>query len=169
MPPLTSCRPPASSVSASALALSMICWAYCLELGPQRLAEADRLAGDDVHQRPALDAGEHAAVDRLAVLFLRQAQAGPRAAERLVRRGGDEVGDRHRVVVQPGGDQAGVVGHVDDQLRADLAGDLGELAVRNLARIGARAGDDQLRLVLAGQRGDLVEVDAVACRASRRS
>ena len=41
-----------------------------LELGLQRLAEADRLAGDDVHQRPALDAGEHAAVDRLAVLFL---------------------------------------------------------------------------------------------------
>ena len=51
----------------------------------------------------------------------------------------------------------------------DFAGDLGELAVRNLARIGAGAGDDQLRLVLAGQRGHLVEVDAVACRASRRS
>ncbi len=84
-----------------------------------------------------------------------------RAAQRLVRGGGDEVGHRHRIVVQPGGDQAGVMGHVDEQLGADLAGDLGELAVRNLARIGARAGDDQLRLVLAGQRGHLVEVDAM--------
>ena len=97
--------------------------------------------------------------------LLAQAQAGPRAAERFVRGGGDEVGDRHGVVVQPGGDQARVVGHVDHQLGADLAGDLGELVVRNLARIGAGAGDDQLRLVLAGQPGDLVEVDAVACRA----
>ena len=42
-----------------------------------------------------------------------------------------------------------------------LAGDLGELVVRNLARIGAGAGDDQLRLVFAGQRGDLVEVEPV--------
>ena len=62
---------------------------------------------------------------------------------------------------KPGRDQARVVGHVDHQLRADLAGDLGKLAVRNLARIRARAGDDQLRLVLAGQRGDLIEVEPV--------
>ncbi len=86
-----------------------------------------------------------------------------------MRRGGHEVGDRHRVVVQPGGDQPGVVGHVDHQLGADLAGDLGELAVRNLARIGAGAGDDQLRLVLAGQPGDLVEVDPVVVLRARRS
>ncbi len=50
-----------------------------------------------------------------------------------------------------------------------LAGDLGELGVRNLARIGAGPGHDQLRLVLAGQRGDLVEVDAVRVAAARRS
>ena len=49
-----------------------------LELGPQRFAEADRLAGDDVHQRAALDAGEHAAVDRLAVLFLGTGTGRPR-------------------------------------------------------------------------------------------
>ncbi len=38
------------------------------ELGPQRLAEANRLAGDDVHQRAALDAGEHVAVEVFGVL-----------------------------------------------------------------------------------------------------
>ena len=105
--------------------------------------------------------GNTRAVEVLGVLFLAQRQAGARAAQRLVRGRGDEVGHRHRVVVQPGRDQAGVVGHIDQQLRADFAGDLGKLAVRNLARIGAGPGDDQLRLVLAGQRGDLVEVDAV--------
>ena len=68
-----------------------------------------------------------------------------------------------------GRDQPRVVGHVDHQLRTDLAGDLGKLRVRNLARIGARPGDDQLRLVLAGERRHLIEVDADSCRASRRS
>ena len=132
-----------------------------LELGLQGLAEADRLAGDDVHQRPALDAGKHRPVDVLGVCFLAQDHAAARAAERLVRGRGHVVGHRHRVVVQLGRHQAGVVGHVDQQLRPALAGDLGELAVRNLARIGAGPGHDHLRLVLAGQRGDLVEVDAV--------
>ena len=76
----------------------------------------------------------------------------------MVRR--DEVGHRHGIVVQAGRDEARVVGHVDHQLRADFAGDLGKLVVRNFARIGAGAGDDQLRLVLAGQARDLIEVDA---------
>ena len=69
----------------------------------------------------------------------------------------------------PAATRPGVVGHVDEQLRAAVAGDLGELAVRDLARIGAGPGHDQLRLVLAGQRGDLVEVDAVRVAAGRRS
>ena len=37
-----------------------------LEGGLQRLAERDRLRRDDVHQRPALHAGEHGRVDLLA-------------------------------------------------------------------------------------------------------
>ena len=48
-----------------------------------------------------------------------------------------------------------------NSLAPHSTGDLGELAVRNLARIGAGAGHDQLGLVLAGQRGHLVEIDAV--------
>ena len=105
----------------------------------------------------------------LACSFLQRTKPAARAAQGLVRGRGHEVGDGHRVVVQPGRDEARVVGHVDHQLGADLAGDLGELAVRDLAGIGAGAGDDQLGLVLAGQPGDLVEVDAVRVRASRRS
>src|SRR3954449_5396327 len=36
-------------------------------------------------------------------------------------------GERHRVGVQPGGDQAGEVGHVDHQVGADQIGDPAEL------------------------------------------
>ncbi len=131
------------------------------EFGPQRLAEANRFAGDHVHQRATLHAGEHAAVQILGVFGLAHRYSGARAAERFVRGGGDEIGDWHRVVVQAGGDQAGVVGHIDEQFRADLTGDFSKLAVRNLPRIGAGAGDDQLRFVLAGQAGHLIEIDAM--------
>jgi hypothetical protein len=78
-----------------------------------------------------------------------------------VRGGGDEVGDRDGVVVQPGRHKPRVMRDVNEQLRANVAGNLRKASVRNLAGIGARPGDDQLRLVLAGQTGDLVEVDSV--------
>ncbi len=41
-----------------------------LELRLQRLAEGHRLGGDDMHQRPALQAGEDGAVDLLADLLV---------------------------------------------------------------------------------------------------
>ena len=51
-----------------------------LEVGAQRLAERDRLGGDDVHQRTALDAGEHRGVDPLPErLVVGQDQAAARA------------------------------------------------------------------------------------------
>ena len=71
----------------------------------------------------------------------------------------DEVGNRNGVVVDPGGDEAGVVGHVDHQLGADLPRDLGKGAVGDLAGIGAGTGDDELRPVLAGEPRHLVEVE----------
>ena len=139
----------------------MICWAYVLNSGRSASPKQIALPAMTCISGPPWMPGNTRRSRSLAYSSLHSAQAGPRAAERLVRGGGDEIGDRHRIVVQPGRDQPGVVGHVDQQLRADFAGDLGELAVRNLARIGAGPGDDQLRLVLAGQPGDLVEVDAV--------
>ena len=53
-----------------------------------------------------------------------------------MRGGGHEVGDFHGIVVLPTGDEAGVMGHVDHQLRADALRDLGELRVIDLARHG---------------------------------
>src|SRR5207253_8150549 len=54
-----------------------------------------------------------------------------------------------------------LMGHIDEQLGPHLAGDLGEPAMRDFARIGAGSGDDQFGPMLARQPGDLVEVDAV--------
>ncbi len=84
-----------------------------------------------------------------------------RATQRFVRGGGDEIGDLQRIVMQSRRDQTGVVGHVDEQFRADLAGDFREFWVWNFAGIGAGAGDDQLWLVFARKAGHLIEVDAV--------
>ena len=97
--------------------------------------ERDRLAGDHVHQRAALLAGEDGRVDLLGVLLLAEDHAAARAAERLVDRRRDDVRVRHRARVQPAGDEAGEVRHVDEQVGADLVGDL-----RGSARSRAAAG-----------------------------
>jgi hypothetical protein len=46
------------------------------------------------------------------------------------------------------GDQPGEMRHVDEQIGADLVGDLAEAREVDDARIGGAAGDDDLRLVL---------------------
>ena len=63
--------------------------------------------------------------------------------------------------MQSRGDQAGIVGHIDHQLRADAAGDLGHRGMGNLAGIRAGPGHDQFRLVFLGQGGQSIGVDAV--------
>ena len=131
------------------------------ELLAARDPQAHRLRGDDVLERPALLAGEHGLVDRLRVLLLAQDQARARAAERLVRRGRDHVGVRHRAGVLAGGDEAREVRHVDEQLRAHVVGDAAELGEVEVARIRGPARDDHLRPVLLREPLDLLHVDEV--------
>jgi hypothetical protein len=71
---------------------------------------------------------------------------------------------RHRVRVETGGDQAGVVRHVDPEDGADFLGHLGEALEVDAQRVGRGAGDDDLRLVLARQRFHLVVVDLFLSR-----
>ena len=125
----------------------------------ERFAEGDGLGGDRVHERAALDAGEDALIERLRVLGFREDQTAARAAQRLVRRRRDVVGERHRRGMQSRRDEAGDVRHVDHEERADLLGDLGERRVIHRARIGARTGDQEFRLVLAREREDFVVID----------
>ena len=92
------------------------------------------------------------------LLVVGQDHAAAGAADRLVDRGRDDVGMRHRVRVQVGRHQPGEVGHVREQDRADVVGDLAEQREVELAGIGGPAGDDQLGPVLGGELGDLVHV-----------
>ena len=60
----------------------------------------------------------------LAMLLLAQDHAAPGAPEGLVGGGGDHVGIGHGGGVEPGGHQAGDVGHVHEEVGPHLVGDL---------------------------------------------
>ncbi len=75
-----------------------------------------------------------------------------------MRRGRDEVAVRHRVGMQPRGDEPREVGHVAEQQSADLVRDLAEAVRLDGARIGRAAADDQLGAVLLRQRENIVVV-----------
>ena len=119
MPPLTRRKPAAGERRRQPLRVGDDLPLVVGERRLQRFLEADRLGRDDVHQRAALDAREHRAVEILRVLLAAQDHAAARPAQRLVRRRGDEIGVRHRARVHPGGDQAGDVRHVHHHERAD--------------------------------------------------
>ncbi len=129
-----------------------------LELLGRRDLEGDRLGRDHVLQRTALLTGEDRGVDLLRELLRRQDHTTARTTQRLVRGGRDDVGVRHRVGVQPGGDQAREVRHVDHQVRADLVRDAAEGGEVELTGVRGPAGHDQLRPGLLGQTLDLVHV-----------
>ena len=134
-----------------------------LVFGCERFAESDGLGGDHVFERAALNAGEDGRVEqlrhllddafgrgvapRIVEILAHEDDASARAAQRLVRRRGDDMGVFHGVVQQAGGDQSGRVGHVDEQQRAHLVGDFAHTFVVPFARIGRGAADDELRTV----------------------
>ena len=118
VPPETMARPPLDQRLGQRLGVVDHALGVELELGLERLAEGDRLGGDDMHQRAALQAGEDRRVDLLADLFVvRQDHAAARAAQRLVRGGGDDMGVRQRARMDAAGDQAGEMRHVDHEDR----------------------------------------------------
>ena len=131
---------------------------------PERLGaglrQGDGLGSHDVRQGTA----QHhraAAVDVTRVVLGRQHQAAARAAQRLVGGGGHHLGEGHRVLVARehlARHQAGEVGHVDHQHRADGIGDLPHLREVDAARIGGVSGDDDQRFELGGLRGEGVVV-----------
>ncbi len=123
--------------------------------------EGHRLRGDDVHQRSALHPGEDRlvhcrregvlaqgrevrAIDAPREVRAREHEAAARATERLVRRGGHEVGMREGTGVQPGRHESGEVGHVHEEQCADAVGDGCQPLEVPGARIGRRAGDHDL-------------------------
>ena len=60
------------------------------------------------------------------LLVVGEDQAAARAAQRLVRGRGDDMGVRERARMRAAGHEAGEMRHVDHQVGADLVGDLAE-------------------------------------------
>ena len=118
---------------------------------------------------PPCKPGKTAELIFFAHSFLAQDEPAARSAQRLVRRRGHEVGERHRAGMLLPGHQARDVGHVHHEQRADFVRKSAEASEIDLARIGAGPGDDQLRPMLAGQLGDLIEIDALVGLRARRS
>src|SRR5438445_7527785 len=129
-----------------------------LELGRRGLLQHDRLRGDHVHERAALNVGEDRAVDRLRELRVREDHAAAWTAEGLVRRRRHDlrVADRSRVL--PRRDETGEVRHVHEEQRLDRVGDLPQPREIEDARIRRRAGDDELRAVLLRDPLELVVI-----------
>ncbi len=76
-----------------------------------------------------------------------------------MRGGGDDLRVGHGRRVDSGGDEAGEVGHVDDEQRSDLVGDLAHAGEVEDARIGAASADDDLGFFGHGDGFEFVVVD----------
>src|SRR6185437_3190910 len=103
----------------------------------------DRLRGDDVIERTALEAGEDRCVDLFRVLGLADDRPAPWPAQGLVRGEGDDVRDADRARVHATGDEACRMCRVEEEVRADLIGDLPERHRVNDPGVRGRPGDDE--------------------------
>ncbi len=80
-----------------------------------------------MHQRAALQTGEHGGIDLLGDgLVVGQDHAAARAAQRLVRGCGHDMGVRHGLRMHAAATRPAIVRHVDHQYRADFVGDVAE-------------------------------------------
>ena len=165
VPPVTRSKPRASSASASALAFLTTIFRVDPEFRLRRFAQADGLAGNDVHQRPALRAGEDGAVQFFGkFLVSREDHAAARAAQRLMRGGGDDVGIGNGAHVLAACDKARDMRHIDHEKRAVSVRNFGKGLEINGSGIGGRAGNEQLGPVPADHVLDLIIVDAARLR-----
>ena len=161
VPPLTSATSRFTRLSARARRVRDDLRGVGLEARPESLGEGDGLGRHDLRH----GAAEHhraSLVDVLAELVGAQHHAATRTAQRLVGRGRDDVGVGHRVVdagEHLACDEPGEVGHVDQQRRSDLVGDLAHPREVDQPGVGRVAGDDDEGAELAGQGGDHVVVD----------
>ena len=104
-----------------------------------------------MHEAAALDAGEDLAVQGFGAALVGKDHAAARAAQRLVRRGGGDVGMGDGAGMQAGGHQTGDVGHVHQQDGPDLIGDGPENGRSRSCGGSAGPGHDGGRIVLPGK------------------
>ena len=133
----------------------------CHKLRRECLSERHCLRGYHVLQRTALRAGEHRRIQqrrhhlhlpfrrglapRVGEVFPHQDDAAARAAQRLVRRGGNDMCMLHGVLQQACGNQSGRVRHVHHEDSPYLVRHLADTRVVPLAAVRTRTGDNQFR------------------------
>ncbi|PQM44512.1 hypothetical protein C1Y40_05332 [Mycobacterium talmoniae] len=108
-----------------------------------------------------------ASVDGVGVLRDGQDQPAARPAQRLVRRGGGDVGVRHRILVAGehlAGHQPGEVRHVHHQRGAHLVGDLAHRGEVDPPRVGGVAGNQDQRPEFAGGGRERIVVQQLGFR-----
>ena len=115
-----------------------------LEAWVKRFFERHRFGRDDMHQRAALQTGEHRAVDGFFMLGFHENDAAARTAQTFVRGGGDHVGMRHRVGIHTRCDQTCVMRHVHQKNSADFFGHFGKARKVDMQAVRRRACNDQL-------------------------
>jgi hypothetical protein len=74
------------------------------------------------------------------------------------------IGDPYWTWMEPGGDEAGNVGDVREQIGADAVGDLAEALPVHDKRVCRVASDDDSWLRRCGQPGDIVKIDPTRLR-----
>lgn len=132
------------------------------ELRTERLAERHRLAGDDVHERPALGTGEDRVVEVLHPISPTEGYTTPRTTQGLVGGARHVLAVREGAGVPPDGDHPGHVGDVGDQDGPHFVGDLRKGLEVPEARVGRAARHDELRTFPAGGGTHFVHVDEAA-------
>ena len=126
-------------------------------------------------QRPALDAGENGRVQhsghlldlpfrsldspRILEILTHQDHTAARAAQGFVGGRSNDMSVFHRIVEQPGGNQARRMRHVDHQQRAHFVGDLAHPLVIPLAAVRRRAADNHFRFVFEGETFHRIVID----------
>jgi len=130
-----------------------------LELGGHGLAQRHGLRGDHVLERSTLQPREHLLVHVLREPLLAQDQTAPRAPQRLVGGGRDDLRVRHGRGMDSRGHETRDVGHVHDEDGAHLVGDAPERREVDHPGVGGRATDQEARALAPGDLTHQVVVD----------
>ena len=89
--------------------------------------ECNGFGRNHVHQRAALQAGENGGIEGFLVrVVAAHNHTAARAAQGFVGGSGYKVGKRHGVRIFAARNQAGIVRHIDKQVRAHFIGDFAE-------------------------------------------
>src|SRR3989344_2558400 len=122
-----------------------------VERGAERLAKADGLCGNEVHNRTALKAGEQHLVYLLRnlLILVREDHPAAWATKRFMRRGEHHVETVvKRIFHRLPCDNTSDVCYISHDDSSNLATNLSELCIIELARIRGEAGHDNLRFLL---------------------